>query len=154
MINNDRMNKGFTLVELMLVVTIVGILTGIAIPTYSGYREKVDAAQASADIIAIGLALEKYYSNNNKYPDSLDEIGTGSIKDPWGRPYQYLNMANDPKNNQCRKIGPIHPLNTDYDLYSKGEDGESNKPINSKKSQDDIIRAYNGTYIGLAKNLI
>jgi general secretion pathway protein G len=148
------MKKGFTLIEIMLVLTIVGILSGIAVPTYSGYREKVDSAKATADLTAIGLALEKYYSEHNKYPDSLNEIGKGGETDPWGRPYQYLNMANDPKNNQCRKIGPIHPLNTDFDLFSVGKDGKSNKPINAKQSQDDIVRAYNGTYIGLAKNLI
>jgi len=148
------MKQGFTLIEIILALTIVGILSGIAIPVYSGHREKVESTKATTDITSIGMSLEKYYSEHNRYPDSLNEIGKGGMKDPWGRPYQYLNMANDPHSNNCRKIGPVHPLNTDYDLYSTGEDGKSNKPINSKPSQDDIVRAYIGTYIGLAKNLI
>jgi general secretion pathway protein G len=41
-------------------------------------------------------------------------------------------------------------LNSDYDLYSMGEDGESVPPLTAKQSRDDIIRANNGGFIGLA----
>lgn len=146
--------KGFSLIELMLVVCIVGIVSGIAIPAYTNHRDKLDAATAAADITNISLMIEKFYSENNRYPVSLGEIGMDGLKDPWDREYQYLSMANDPKNNNCRKYGPVHPLNTDYDLFSAGKDGRSTKTIQSALSHDDIIRAYNGSYIGLAKDII
>jgi general secretion pathway protein G len=138
----------------MLTACIIGILTGIAVPSYSSYRNKIDTAQAIADMNGIELSIEKFYAENNRYPNSLADIGKGNQKDPWGRSYHYLNMANDPHQNQCRKLGPVHPLNTDYDLYSSGKDGKSNKPINSGPSMDDIIRAFNGSYLGSALNII
>jgi general secretion pathway protein G len=146
--------RGFTLIELMLTVCIVGIVSGIAVPAYSGYKDKVDSAQATADMTGIELLVDKFYAENNRYPNSLNDIGKGGLKDPWGNPYQYLNMANDPHQNQCRKNGPIHPLNTDYDLFSMGKNGTFNKPINSVPSRDDIVRAFNGTYLGLAQDII
>lgn len=138
----------------MLTFCIIGILSGIAVPAYSNHIDKVNRAQASADIADIGLVIDKYYAENNRYPDSLNDIGKGVLKDPWGRPYRYLNMANDPKQNTCRKLGPVHPLNTDYDLYSVGKDGKTNTPINSGPSLDDIVRAFNGSYVGGAQDII
>lgn len=146
--------QGFTLVEIMLVVCMIGVLTGLAVPAYTNHVDKVKSAEAMAVILEVGLTIEKFNAENGRYPNSLNEIGKAGLRDPWGREYQYLNMANDPHQNQCRKIGPVHPLNTDYDLYSAGKDGMSNKPINSAQSRDDIIRAYNGGYTGLARDLI
>ena len=147
-------SRGVTLIELMLVIGIVSIISGIAVPAFMGHADKVHSAEATAKISEIGLILDKYYTEHNQYPETLAEIGQGGVLDPWGRPYQYLNIAKDPHLNNCRKLGPVHPLNTDYDLFSVGKDGKSLKPINSKESWDDIIRAYNGQYTGLAKGLI
>lgn len=152
--------RGVTLIELMLVGCIIAIASGIAVPAYTGYKEKIDAAQAVADLTSVGLLIEKFYGENNRYPNSLGDIGRGGLKDPWGREYQYLNnsliMANDKKHKctGCRKDGPVHPINTDYDLFSVGKDGVSNDTIRAKPSHDDIIRAFNGSYLGLAKDII
>lgn len=51
-----------------------------------------------------------------------------------------------------RKDKNLHPINSDYDLYSVGHDGESVEPLTAKKSHDDIIRANNGDFIGYAEN--
>jgi general secretion pathway protein G len=53
-------------------------------------------------------------------------------------------------NGQARKDRFLVPLNDDYDLYSMGKDGTSSPPLTAKVSQDDIIRANNGSYVGLA----
>lgn len=45
----------------------------------------------------------------------------------------------------------LHPLNSDFDLYSMGKDGNTAKPITAKISQDDIIRANDGGFVGLAR---
>ena len=147
-------SSGLTLIELMLVVAIIGGLTGLAIPAYSQHRDKVLAQQAVADILNIELSLDKYYAENGHYPDSLAYIGKAGFQDPWGNNYQYLNMVNDPHQNLCRKIRNIHPINSDYDLYSIGKDGRTTKPINAETSWDDIIRAYDGSFIGRAQDII
>ncbi|MDH4073829.1 MAG: prepilin-type cleavage/methylation domain-containing protein, partial [Gammaproteobacteria bacterium] len=51
-----------------------------------------------------------------------------------------------------RKDGSLNPLNTDFDLYSAGADGESAGPLSATKSRDDIVRANNGAFIGLGEN--
>ncbi len=60
-------SKGFTLVELMVVVAIIGIVSAIAYPSYQGYVADSYRAQASGDLKACGLALERFYSNDFTY---------------------------------------------------------------------------------------
>ena len=145
---------GMTLIEIIIVAAIIGTITGVALPTYTSHMNKVNNQQAVADMLNIELCIEKFYAENGRYPDNLAEIGKDGLEDPWEQTYQYLNMANDPKQNECRKIRNIHPINTDYDLYSVGKDGKSTKSINSEVSWDDVIRAYDGSYMGVAKDII
>ena len=66
---------------------------------------------------------------------------------------QYLNFGGNTRNPRgARMDRALHPLNSDFDLYSMGADGQSVAPITTKVSQDDIIRANDGGYIGLARN--
>jgi len=74
-----------------------------------------------------------------------------NLKDPWGHQYQYLNFDIVPS-SQWRKDITLNPLNTDYDLWSNGKDGQYNENLSNSKSHDDIIRAHDGSYVGLAKN--
>jgi len=87
---------------------------------------------------------------NGQLPDDLAQIGYGSLLDPWGNPYQYLNHSTMKGNGKARKDRFLVPLNDDYDLYSMGQDGVSVSPITAKPSQDDILRASDGSYLGLA----
>jgi len=80
------------------------------------------------------------------------------MEDPWTRPYVYRNLADAPQNGAGKPKGPhrrdknLNPLNTDYDLFSLGKNGESKEQITFKTSLDDIIRATNGAFVGLAQN--
>ncbi len=109
--------------------------------------------QATTDIQNIERLLERYYTSNNKYPPSLVEAGADKILDPWGNPYQYLNLS-DPtikgSKGKARKDHSLVPINSDFDLYSMGKDGKSVSPLTAQASRDDIIRASNGRYIGPA----
>jgi type IV pilus assembly protein PilA len=63
--------KGFTLIELLIVVAIIGILAAIAIPQFSSYRQKAYNSAAQSDLKNLKTAMEAYYADNQKYPDSL-----------------------------------------------------------------------------------
>jgi len=146
-----RNHYGFTLIELLLTLIIVGTLAAIAVSTYSEYIDRSKVAQAESDIRIIESKIEAFYETNFKYPDSLDELkGQIPPSDPWGNPYQYLNITTTKGKGKVRKDHNLVPLNSDYDLYSMGKDGESVSPLTAKASRDDIVRANNGAFVGLA----
>ena len=145
---------GFQLLELLIATAIVAVLAFIAIPGYSNYRDKVNNAIAVADINDIDQAIERFYQENNSYPNILGDVKKGDLLDPWKHQYQYLRIAgaNLKGKGAQRKDKNLVPINTDYDLYSMGKDGASVSPLTAKMSRDDIVRAYNGKYIGLASD--
>ena len=121
--------NGFTLVELMVVIFILGLLTTIVVINVLPSQDRAMVEKARADIAVIGQALEMYRLDNLSYPGSSDGLQAlvappaslattaryrqgGYIKklpsDPWGRPYQYDNPG---------RRGP------GFDLYSLGADG-------------------------------
>ena len=68
----SRGEGGFTLVELMVVIAIMGVLAAIAIPRFSGATDRADAAKVEADMSTMASALEVYRVNHGSYPGSLD----------------------------------------------------------------------------------
>ncbi len=134
-------------------MAIIGILSTIAGPIFSDYVDRVRAAQAIQDISAISKSITAYTMNNgDRLPDSLKAVGMDAMRDPWGNPYQYLNLT-DPSlkgKGAPRKDRNLVPINSDYDLYSMGKDGASVSPLTAKASRDDIVRANNGRFIGRA----
>ena len=141
--------KAFTLLELLIAVSIIAVAAAIAIPIYNGYKVKLDNAIAVTDIVRIQVVVESYYQANDIYPNSLTDVNMNLLLDPWGIAYEYLNLAGAPI-GQMRKDQALVPINSDYDLYSKGPDGASVAPLTAANSRDDIVRANNGSFIGLA----
>jgi|TARA_R110002126_G_scaffold1664_3_gene9891 general secretion pathway protein G len=124
-----KKRNGFTLVELMVVIFILGLLTTIVVINVLPSQDRAMVEKARADIATLGQALEMFRLDNLGYPSSSDGLQAliappaslsttaryrqgGYIKklpdDPWGRPYQYDNPG---------RQGP------GYDLYSLGADG-------------------------------
>ena len=136
----------FTLIELILVVAIIGVLASLGVPQFQQAVEDARVARAIGDIEAIQAELISLDS----LPTSLAAINRDSYKDPWDRPYVYLNLQGANGNGGARKDHFLVPLNTDFDLYSLGKDGKSAGPLSAKVSADDVIRANNGGYVGLA----
>jgi general secretion pathway protein G len=143
---------GFSLLEVMITVAIVGVLATIAVPAYERYQERVRVAQAISDIAGIGAVVTQYAATNRAVPDTLDQAGVGARFDPWGRPYQYLNLTTEKGKGGARKDKKLNPLNSDFDLYSVGKDGDSKPPLTPKVSHDDVVRALDGRFVGLAED--
>lgn len=141
---------GVTLLELMVVAATIVIMSMFAIPAFRGYVERSRVSRAIGDIGTISLQLYRWQLNTRTFPTTLAEAGIAAT-DPWGRPYEYTRVEGTPQ-NQLRKDHNLHPINTDFDLYSVGPDGNTQKPLTAAPSRDDIIRANNGSYVGVAAN--
>jgi general secretion pathway protein G len=124
------------------------LLASIAIPAFTGYVNRARVARAVGDIGGLSLALYRWQLNTRSFPATLAEAGLGG-SDPWGNPYRYLRIAGA-NPGQLRKDRNLVPINTDFDLYSMGPDGDSAAPLAAAKSLDDIVRANNGAYVGVA----
>ncbi len=143
--------RGFTLVEMAIVVVILGVLAALAVPNFSRMRERAMVARAIGDLRAIGLDLTDYrLDHGNALPASLAEVGRAGLLDPWGNPYRYL-VVSGANRGALRKDRFLVPINSDFDLYSMGPDGQSTPPLTAAASRDDIIRANDGGYVGVAE---
>ena len=141
---------GLTFVEILVATAIICVLAGIVYMTYQSYIRKAHNAAAIADVSALQTAISFYRADTGTFPVNLNQLPTGNRIDPWGHHYQYLNIADDPEwHGKCRRDRKLNPLNTDFDLYSLGEDGTTKLPLTAKESQDDIVRANDGAFIGL-----
>lgn len=143
---------GFTLIEVLIAVGIAGVLASLAIPKYADYRERVRVNQAVTEIGAMSVTISQYILENRSPPDTLADVRAGGKLDPWGWPYEYFNLTSAKGNGKARKDKNLNPLNTDFDLYSVGKDGSSQPSLVAKTSRDDVIRARDGRFIGLAKD--
>jgi general secretion pathway protein G len=123
-------HRGFTLIEIMVVVIIIGLLAAVIVPSVVGKVGEARVAKARQDIQALSTALTMYRLDNFKYPTSDQGlkaliqqpadptirnwrkggyISDGSLKDPWGFDYQYVYPGTHGR---------------EYDLYSFGADGQ------------------------------
>ena len=83
---NRAASDGFTLIELMLVIAIVGTLAAIALPNYQAYKEKARIARAVAEIRMLDKEMTLYYTSNDDYPEDLGDLGQGDLPGPLGAP--------------------------------------------------------------------
>jgi general secretion pathway protein G len=147
---SDERVTAFTLLELIIIVAIIGILAGIAAPIYADFRYKAQVATAQAIIREIEAGINVYYyRNNDTYPATLSDAMIAVPLDPWGNPYQYLSSQDPNWPSSFRYDRNMMPLNSDFDLYSMGQDGLTNRGLQAPVSADDVVRAGNGAFVDL-----
>lgn len=144
---------GFTMIEVMVAVGILGILAAMATVTYQEYVQRGRSTTAVSDLLDISQRIKAYELANRALPDSLADIGRNDALDPWGLPYEYRNLATSKGNGQARKRKNLSPLNSDYDLYSRGPDKKTTPPLGQPDSRDDVVRALDGRFLGVAEKL-
>ena len=144
-----KSRAGFTLVELIVIMVIIGVLAALAIPAYRRFVEKTKVTSAIVEIRGLEKDLVAALIDGNPLPNSLNDIGRGNLLDPWGNPYQYLNIANGGSPYESRFA---QDLNNDFDLYSLGPNGLSAQDLADANSFDDVVRAGNGGWVGLGED--
>lgn len=120
-------HKGFTLVELMLVVIILGVLATMAVVKFSGRAQEAKVQTAKGEIAgAYGTALQLYEIDCGRFPsteEGLSALKSSSVKG-WKGPYIKTKSFNDPWGNPYQYKSPGTQNTDDYDLYSYGPDGQ------------------------------
>jgi general secretion pathway protein G len=116
---------GFTLIEIMLVVIIIGILAGVAAVKFSGRVGQGQENAAKASLHAISMAVSLYEMDNGKYPPNLSALLTAPGGAPlWDGPYlESETVPVDPWGNEFRYLYPSSRGEKFYDLKSLGLDG-------------------------------
>ena len=136
--------KGFTLLEVMVVIVILGILASMVVPNLMGNKDKADQQKAVSDIVALENALDMYRLDNSIYPST--EQGLEAL-------VQKPTMSPEPRN--YREDGyvkrlPQDPWRNDYLLLSPGENGKldifSAGPDGQPGTEDDIGNWNLGDY--------
>lgn len=156
MISLKKSNKGFTIVELLIVIVVIGILALLVITTYSGIQAKARNAKRAADVLSIQTQLEAYFTQNSHYP-SLTDMNTGTsatsnasstwvttnmksldqnaLVDP-SNVYSSKNLASTP----AAKVYAYQPVQTDGTTSCESDDTTCAKYA--------LTATYEGTYNG------
>ena len=150
-LHRPRLPRGLTLVEITIVIAIIAVLATIGVPIWASFVEDTREQAAAQELKSIQQEIQSFEARHGSLPASLEDAGLGDLRDPWGHPYQYIRIADTKgKEVKCRKDRSLHPINSDFDLYSMGPDGRTNLALTAKVSHDDIIRANDGAYFGVA----
>lgn len=128
--------KGFTLLEIMVVIVILGLLASLTIPSLMGNKDKADKQKATSDIVALENALDMYKLDNGRYPSSEQGLAALSAK-----PEVAPVPRNYPEDGYIRRL-PQDPWGNEYQLRNPGKHGKldvfSIGPDSIADSDDDI----------------
>lgn len=116
MISLNKQNKGFTIVELLIVIVVIGILAGLVITTYNGIQQKARNTERTTDLKTFQSQLEAYNANNGRYPTTTDLSTTSGTNVTW--------IAANLKGMDKETLRD--PKGTDFSLLTSGT-GAANK---------------------------
>ncbi|MCX7015650.1 MAG: type II secretion system major pseudopilin GspG [Candidatus Sumerlaeota bacterium] len=133
----SRLRSGFTFLEIMLVVVIIGILVALVAPNLTGKTQKAKIAAAQHDIATFGTTLKMFEMQAGRFPSTdeglkalVEKPGSVDEKD-WDGPYLDGNVRQDPWHHDYKYVCPGEKNPKGFDLWSAGPDGNDG-------TQDDI----------------
>ncbi|MBJ7221462.1 MULTISPECIES: type II secretion system major pseudopilin GspG [unclassified Brenneria] len=132
----QQRQRGFTLLEIMVVIVILGVLASLVVPNLMGNKEKADRQKAVSDIVALESALDMYKLDNNRYPTTEQGLNA-LVKKPSVSP----EPRSYPDDGYIRRL-PQDPWGADYQLLNPGQHGKldifSFGPDGMPDTDDDI----------------
>jgi general secretion pathway protein G len=143
-----RFQHGFTLAETLIATALLAVGADAIVGGVSGQLERTRIEQARQEIGQIESAIAAYRARHHELPGSLTDLGFAVPLDPWGHSYEYVNFDASGTVGQRNYNGL--PVNSEYDLYSPGPDGHTDADLWSEGGRDDIVRARDGSFVGLA----
>jgi general secretion pathway protein G len=142
-----------------MVLGVLAVITIIGMGVYSHFIDRAKNTRAIAEIRVLEKEILGFWQANDRLPDSLAELDRSAMLDPWRTPYQYINFDTTSAGEEIRRTtgkkgkgkgsGKSSSLNEDFDLFSRGKDRISAPDLSDASSQDDIVRADDGSYTGL-----
>jgi general secretion pathway protein G len=145
---NLRLQHGFTLAETLIVTALLAVGADAVVGGISDQLERTRVERAKQEIRQIEGAIEGYRTRHHELPGSLTDLGSAIPLDPWGHAYEFVNFDASGALGQRNYDGL--PINSEYDLYSLGPDGRTGADLSSEIARDDIVRARDGSFVGLA----
>ncbi len=142
--------RGFTLIEMLLVLVIGGILVAITVPLVEGYVNKSRILETIVQMGQMSRDIRDYEKRTGSLPASLADVNYAGKLDPWGSAYMYYDIRVNGTGG-ARRDHKLSPLNSDFDLYSPGKDAQTAPALSDARSRDDIVRARDGGFIGAAE---
>lgn len=122
-------NKGFTLIEIMIVLVIMGILAGLIVPKLMGRTDDARVLQAKQDIATMAGALKMYKLDNLRYPTTdqglkalITKPTTGPAANGWKTEGYISKLAKDPWGNEYQYMSP--GLKSEFEIFTYGQDGQ------------------------------
>lgn len=115
--------SGFSLIELLVVLVILGLIAGLVVPNIMGRGEDAKARTAVAEVQRISMAVDEFYLDTGRAPRELRELveRPGNVSN-WNGPYINNSNLNDPWGNAYNYRSPGE--NRSVDIYSHGADGQ------------------------------
>ncbi|EMT4172299.1 pilin [Neisseria gonorrhoeae] len=139
----NTLQKGFTLIELMIVIAIVGILAAVALPAYQDYTARAQVSEAILLAEGQKSAVTEYYLNNGKWPENNDKAGVASPSDIKGKYVESVTVTNGVVTAKMASTGVNKEIQgKKLSLWARRENGSvkwfCGQPVTRDAGTDDV----------------
>ncbi|EPT3720071.1 pilin [Neisseria gonorrhoeae] len=146
----NTLQKGFTLIELMIVIAIVGILAAVALPAYQDYTARAQVSEAILLAEGQKSAVTEYYLNNGEWPENNTSAGVASATDIKGKYVKEVEVKNGVVTAEMASTGVNKEIQgKKLSLWAKREDGSvkwfCGRPVTRTKAANDDVTDDAGT---------
>ena len=152
MISLKKRNQGFTIVELLIVIVVIGILALLVITTYSGIQAKARNAKRTSDIKSLQTQLEAFFSQNGYYPSNADMNSSSWLSSNMKSLDQ--NALIDPSSSSQSKTLATSPAAKVYAYQPLDSSGNSCETTDTNCAQYTLTATYEGTVNGSSTDVV